>query len=826
MNENDESFEENELTTEDLDILKAFDSIESWPTDSNTSELANGISQTITYHRSEAEKEQDEVIEMLMIFLEEAGEDIGKMRQACNQIAQSSQFVAARFGIFQRAGHKLRGTAAAVGYPIMSLAAEHIEAIGEQVLTGKVVAQIGFQAIENAVTVLEYCHQKLSEDGQEPTSPNLLAELEAQYSKLGIQIIQQNSPVMTPILTPVPTPEEKSPRARTTDPLDLSTKPLPVVKSESEVVSISAPAATQTETGHVTSFMHIETRRFEKLLRHTEQLVELHASLENAQKEVKIALKAQQEAQTRLQQLEQALSDLLLEKIQPQVQPDQISSSLIARILGNSEQASARARKSKNRSKSQPEKQKEGWDELDLEHYSEKDLLLRALREAIMHQSICTARVNAVSSTLQQLQQEYMARVVLVRSDTQLMRLTPLSTLVPKIQKVIGASALAQQYPVHLDVSGEHLEIDQEILEALTPPLMAMLDSCTSDTSVIKEDKESQKPCHVGFHASGDSNDITIEISFSMPVLGGAFEILQKPLQKLNGSLVSRRNSSGWISFYLSIPRSQGTVPCLLVLVGEQQYIVPMSQIQRVSQQAQEKLAHNYELRELLDRPNAAVEHPAKDNTKPLLIIQSSAARKKVGIIVDEIISEQELILKPLPAFMHRPGITESAVDGQGNVLLLIDIPELIVNYGAATGHSEPDEDVTSQPVQSTHTVPKILLADDSAYLRQRVLQALQREHYEVMEARDGMEAVEQLLENTPDIFLLDIEMPNLNGYDVLTVIREYPELARVKTIMLTSRTSEKHKQRARELGAQAYLPKPCPQEILLKTISELLATS
>jgi chemosensory pili system protein ChpA (sensor histidine kinase/response regulator) len=346
-----------------------------------------------------------------------------------------------------------------------------------------------------------------------------------------------------------------------------------------------------------------------------------------------------------------------------------------------------------------------------------------------------------------------------------------------------------------------------------------MLDICTSDTSVIKE--EQQGKCHVGFHASVNGNEIIIEIGFSMPVLGGAFEILQKPLQKLNGSITLQRNTSGWISFYLSIPRSQSTVPCLLIRVEEQQYIVPMSQIQRVNQQEPEQLTHSYDLRELLDLAPSMTEVTTKGRSKPILIIRPTASRKSIGIIVDEIIGEQELIIKPLPTFTQRPGITESAIGGQGNVLLLIDIPELVARH---TNNAKQEEPVLSQQLQPVRTTPKILLADDSAYLRQRVLQALQRQHYEVAEAKDGMEAVEQLLENTPDIFLLDIEMPNLNGYDVLNVIREYPELAHVKTIMLTSRTSEKHKLRAKELGALAYLPKPCPQDILLKTISELLA--
>src|SRR5207244_4499569 len=129
--------------------------------------------------------------------------------------------------------------------------------------------------------------------------------------------------------------------------------------------------------------------------------------------------------------------------------------------------------------------------------------------------------------------------------------------------------------------------------------------------------------------------------------------------------------------------------------------------------------------------------------------------------------------------------------------------------------HAETQEQQSQQPA--------ILVADDSVYFRQSLLQMLKHASYSVTEARDGLEALEQLLEHTPDVFLLDIEMPNLNGYDVLSIMRLYPELASVKVIMLSSRSSAKHRQRARELGAHAYLTKPCPQETLLAQIEELL---
>ena len=88
------------------------------------------------------------------------------------------------------------------------------------------------------------------------------------------------------------------------------------------------------------------------------------------------------------------------------------------------------------------------------------------------------------------------------------------------------------------------------------------------------------------------------------------------------------------------------------------------------------------------------------------------------------------------------------------------------------------------------------------------------------------MEALELLLNHPPHAAVLDMEMPNLNGYDLLTILRALPELAQVKIVMLTSRSSEKHQVRARELGAHAYLTKPCSQETLLETLQALLTNS
>jgi chemosensory pili system protein ChpA (sensor histidine kinase/response regulator) len=174
---------------------------------------------------------------------------------------------------------------------------------------------------------------------------------------------------------------------------------------------------------------------------------------------------------------------------------------------------------------------------------------------------------------------------------------------------------------------------------------------------------------------------------------------------------------------------------------------------------------------------------------------------------------------------LQRPGISGAAVDGGGYVLLMVDLPELISHYTLFLRTADPSSrrSPTEKEEQQARQ-PNILVADDSVFFRQSLLQMLKHASYSVTEARDGLEALEQLLEHTPDVLLLDIEMPDINGYDVLSVMRLYPELAAVKVVMLTSRSSEKHRRHARELGAHGYLTKPCPQEVLLATIEEMLA--
>ena len=384
-------------------------------------------------------------------------------------------------------------------------------------------------------------------------------------------------------------------------------------------------------------------------------------------------------------------------------------------------------------------------------------------------------------------------------------------------------SALAQQHQVLFETEGETTEIDQDILEQLKQPLLQLVRTYTAygshTAAKIGVEEQEKAADRIWLHVHTVDNEVNIEVGFSMTVAGGALDEVQEAIRRLHGTIVARRNKLGGVSFHLRLPRSQGTIQGFLVAVGSRRVVVPFSQVRRIAQSTEHAAEPLYTLNSLLGFP---LEQAPPESGRAVIILQTESP---LAVEVDAILGETRLVVKPLAPYLQRRGIVGTAIDGTGNILLVVNVPELINRYETlettlkvAAIHREGNHSPYIAQKQ-----PSILVADDSVYIRQSLHQTLSYAGYKVNEADDGMKTLERLLDHPPDALLLDIEMPNLNGYDVLSMMHAHPELANVKTIMLTSRTSEKHKVRARELGADAYLTKPCPQDVLLETLRSLL---
>jgi chemosensory pili system protein ChpA (sensor histidine kinase/response regulator) len=800
-------FDESQLSEDDLAVLRAFEAMEDWNTDASAA--STPASAIWSAPSSPDEQSGDDFDEMLLLFASEADEDITRMRDALKQLDFVDHIDPARFVTLRRAAHKLRGTAGTVEFHAMATIAQRIEETVDQITAGTIFPLVGVNVLVQAVFALEMTLKSVVEQGKESGEP--LAKLEADLKDLASGDEQASAPAGAQA--------DHSETAATVDEATAvdGSASLPAEQESLMPVSSRAPDAAL-PTASSTPFVYIDARRLEQLVHHSEHLTEQRTPLESAQAQVEVALQELQAAQGRLLQLGPMLSTLLPTTIPAYLVNEHPTSSLIARILNNAAQQNdaSSARKGRVRSRVIDAAGSLLWDELDIERYTEKDLLIRSLNEAIADVTTASTHVRTAFAHFNLILQSYMNRASMVRSDTLLLRLAPLSALMPRLQRAITMSALAQERLVQFEVTGDGIEIDQDILETLAGPLLQLVRTCLADTFSAAQAEDKQEPYRIWLHAQSIGNEIALEIGFSMTVHGGALDEIREPVQRLNGTISSQRNAAGGISFHLQMPRSNGAAHCLLVRAGNERVIVPFSQVQRVGDGNLERCDILYHLSDLLGFSRERTPVP---RIQPTLILAPGVSRLKVGVAVDEIVDEVELVVKQLADHLQRPGITGAAVDGRGKVLLMLDLPELIRHYThhqPAPGTSASDEQVGARP-------PRVLVADDSVYLRHSLLQMLKHEDYTVMEARDGMEALEQLLECTPDVFLLDVEMPNLNGYDLLSIMRLYPEMAGVKIVMLTSRSSEKHVQRALDMGAHVYLTKPCSHETLLNTIRELL---
>jgi chemosensory pili system protein ChpA (sensor histidine kinase/response regulator) len=127
------------------------------------------------------------------------------------------------------------------------------------------------------------------------------------------------------------------------------------------------------------------------------------------------------------------------------------------------------------------------------------------------------------------------------------------------------------------------------------------------------------------------------------------------------------------------------------------------------------------------------------------------------------------------------------------------------------------------EPLPEPRQKPLIMVVDDSITMRKVTTRVLERADFEVMTAKDGLDALEKLQDNTPSLMLLDIEMPRMDGYELATYMRNDTRLRQVPIVMITSRTGEKHRQRALEIGVERYLGKPYQEDDLLRQVQEVL---
>ncbi|MES2771358.1 MAG: Hpt domain-containing protein [Pseudomonadota bacterium] len=316
---------------------------------------------------------------------------------------------------------------------------------------------------------------------------------------------------------------------------------------------------------------------------------------------------------------------------------------------------------------------------------------------------------------------------------------------------------------------------------------------------------------------------------------GVGMDVVKTEIVNLGGRIDVRSTPGQGASFRLHLPLTLAVTQALLVRVAHQVYALPSVMVEQVLDVKQDGLAqiHTagaaewmgkrypfYFLPRLLGDVQAVPEHHRR-----YWILLLHSGEQRIAVQVDELKGNQEIVVKNIGAQLARVvGIDGATVLSDGQIILLLNplalaareqktptLPTALMPSPLATGESNV----------GFSALPTVMVVDDSLTVRKITERLLAREGYEVITAKDGVDALEKLLDVLPDVMLVDIEMPRMDGFDLTRNIRLDARLKNIPIIMITSRTADKHRNYAVQIGVNHYLGKPYPEAQLLELIAQ-----
>ncbi len=332
------------------------------------------------------------------------------------------------------------------------------------------------------------------------------------------------------------------------------------------------------------------------------------------------------------------------------------------------------------------------------------------------------------------------------------------------------------------------------------------------------------------------ANEVT-----SLAGRGVGMDVVRNDVIALGGRIETTANPGHGARFRLVLPLTTAVTQVVMVRAGGLTFGVPSNLVEVVRRMKGDELASAYAQGHisvtgesvpfywsgaLLQFSPQSTE--LQGRTLPVVIFRSAAQR--VAMHVDEVLGNQEVVVKNLgPQLSRLPGLAGMSLLASGAVALIYNPVALATVYGAQVPdwtaaqarRTLPPSDGAAVPVEPVVSdVPLVLVVDDSITVRRVTQRLLQREGYRVALAADGLQALERLQQERPTVVLSDIEMPRMDGFDLVRNIRSDARLADLPVIMITSRIAEKHREHARELGVDHYLGKPYSEDELLALVA------
>jgi chemosensory pili system protein ChpA (sensor histidine kinase/response regulator) len=312
---------------------------------------------------------------------------------------------------------------------------------------------------------------------------------------------------------------------------------------------------------------------------------------------------------------------------------------------------------------------------------------------------------------------------------------------------------------------------------------------------------------------------------------GVGMDVVDNEIKKLGGSLRIETAAGQGTRFVIRLPYTLAITHALIVNVGDETFALPLPTVEGITRLSRDKILKHltqdepkldyggivYRIQHLGSLVGAAPSAlPEEENAVSLVLIR--AGDNSTALLMDSLEGSREIVVKTLgPHIASVPGVTGATILGDGRVIMILDPGTLVRAHRPA----ETSQPVAPQPAASMHLTA--LVVDDSITMRRVTQRLLERRGVKVYTARDGLDAITVLQEHTVDIILLDIEMPRMDGYQFATHVRNDSRLKQLPIIMITSRSGEKHRAKAIEIGVNDYLSKPYQESQLVAAIAALV---
>lgn len=526
----------------------------------------------------------------------------------------------------------------------------------------------------------------------------------------------------------------------------------------------------------------------------------------------------------------------------------------------------------------------EHFDPLEFDRFSRFQEVTRFMAESVhdvstVHQNLAVQLGETDAALLQQSRINRELQQNLLR-----VRMVPLYSVSERLYRVVRQAARDAEKRAQLDIQGGDLEMDRGVLEKVVAPLEHLLRNAIAhgletaeiraaagkpefgevqlgarhegnemvltikdDGTGLNLDRIREKALAQGLLSTGvepSENQLaqmifvpgftTAEEVTQLSGRGVGMDVVKNEIASLGGRIEISTAAGKGVTFTVYLPLTLAVTQAVIINAYKHEYALPATLVEQVQELKPDALDAAMHARAIEWRGNRyplfylphllgqfeAVHEVQRFNA----IVLMKSGTFHAALLVDTIAGTREIVVKNIgPQLSRVTGIAGATVRGDGQVVLILNPVPLAIRALSSPLYDATQAAASATPEPTVVQAPLVLVVDDSLTVRKITTRLMTREGYRVDTAKDGVDALEKMQDILPDVVLLDVEMPRMDGFELARVMRNDAKLKHIPIIMITSRTADKHRNHALEIGVNVYLGKPFQEAVLLGHIADLM---